>query len=90
MVADINIQNELLKKALAKCDGIHPTHAFDVSEECGRYYQLFSDDNEQIANLLICLTEHGKTLALRLSCLQLQNVNGHNCNQNGYTLPTAP
>lgn len=51
--------------------------AFGVSETCYRYSPLLSDENEQIADLLVGLTEARKTWGFGLCFLHLRNVKGH-------------
>jgi len=50
--------------------------AFGVSETCYRYSPLLSDENEQIADLLVGLTEARKTWGFGLCSLHLRNVKG--------------
>jgi len=50
---------------------------FGVSETCYRYSPLLSDENEQIADLLVGLTEARKTWGFGLCFLHLRNVKGH-------------
>jgi len=50
---------------------------FDVSETCYRYSPLLSDENEEIADLLVGLTAERKTWGFGLCCLHLRNVQGH-------------
>ena len=49
---------------------------FGVSETCYRYSPLLSDENAQIADLLVGLTEAQKTWGFGLCFLQLRNVKG--------------
>ena len=51
--------------------------AFGISETCYRYSPVLSDENEQIADLLVGLTEARKTWGFRLCFLHLRNVKGH-------------
>ncbi len=51
--------------------------AFGVSETCYRYSPLLSDENGQIADLLVGLTEARKTWGFGLCFLHLRNVKGH-------------
>jgi putative transposase len=51
--------------------------AFGVSETCYRYSPLLSDENEQIADLLVGLTDARKTWGFGLCFLHLRNVKGH-------------
>ena len=50
---------------------------FDVSETCYRYSPLLSDENEEIADLLVGLTAARKTWGFGLCFLHLRNVQGH-------------
>jgi putative transposase len=50
---------------------------FDVSETCYGYSSLLSDENEEIVDLLVGLTEARKTWRFGLCFLQLSNVHGH-------------
>ena len=50
---------------------------FDVSETCYRYSPFLSDENEEIADLLVGLTAARKTWGFGLCCLHLRNVQGH-------------
>ena len=49
---------------------------FGVSETCYRYSPLLSDENDQIADLLVGLTEARKTWGFGLCFLHLRNVKG--------------
>jgi putative transposase len=53
---------------------------FRVSETCYRYSPLLSDENEQIADLLVGLTDARKTWGFGLCYLHLRNVKGHPSN----------
>ena len=53
---------------------------FGVSETCYRYSPLLSDDTEQIADLLVGLTDARKTWGFGLCFLHLRNVKGHSWN----------
>ena len=53
---------------------------FGVSETCYRYSPKLSDENEQIADLLIGLTTAKKTWGFGLCFLYLRNVQGHGWN----------
>ena len=53
---------------------------FDVSETCYRYSPKLSDENEQIADLLVGLTAAKKTWGFGLCFLYLRNVRGHGWN----------
>ena len=50
---------------------------FDVSETCYRYSPFLSDENEEIVDLLVGLTEARKTWGFGLCFLHLRNVQGH-------------
>ena len=50
---------------------------FGVSETCYRYSPLLSDENEQIADLLVGLTDARKTWGFGPCFLHLRNVKGH-------------
>ena len=50
--------------------------AFGVSETCYRYSPKLQDENEEIADLLIGLTEARKTWGFGLCFLHLRNVQG--------------
>ena len=50
---------------------------FWVSETCYRYSPKLQDENEQIADLLVGLTDAGKTWGFGLCFLHLRNVKGH-------------
>lgn len=50
---------------------------FGVSETCYGYSPLFSDDNEEIADLLGGLTTEGKTWGFGLCFQHLSNLQGH-------------
>jgi putative transposase len=54
-----------------------PAAPFDVSEACYRYNPLLSDENKEIADLLVGLTAARKTWGFRLYFLHLRNVQGH-------------
>ena len=54
-----------------------PCRTFGVSETCYRYSPLLSDENEEIADLLVGLTEARKTWGFGLYFLHLRNVQGH-------------
>jgi putative transposase len=53
---------------------------FGVSETCYRYSPLLSDENEQITDLLVGLTDARKTWGFGLCFLHLRNVKGHGWN----------
>ena len=50
---------------------------FGVSETCYRYSPLLSDENEEIADLLLGLTDAKKTWGFGLCFLHLRNLQGH-------------
>ena len=54
--------------------------ALGVSETCFRYSPLLSDENEQIADLLVGLTDARKTCGFGLCFLHLRNIKGHGWN----------
>jgi putative transposase len=49
---------------------------FGVSETCYRYSPKLQDENEEIADLLVGLTESRKTWGFGLCFLHLRNVQG--------------
>ena len=51
--------------------------AFGVSETCYRYSPKLKDENEEIADLLVGLTDARKIWGFGLSFLHLRNVKGH-------------
>lgn len=51
--------------------------AFGVSETCYRYSPKLKDENEEIADLLVGLTNARKTWGFGLCFLHLRNVKGH-------------
>ena len=53
---------------------------FGLSETCFRYRPRLSDENEQIADLLVGLTHAHKTWGLGSCFLYLRNVQGHGWN----------
>ena len=53
---------------------------FEVSETCYRYSAKLNDENEQIADLLIGLTQAKKSWGFGLCFLYLRNVRGHGWN----------
>jgi len=53
---------------------------FELSETCYRYSPRLSDENEQIADLLIGLTQARKTWGFGLCFLYLRNIQGHGWN----------
>ncbi|CCG43197.1 hypothetical protein PHAMO_70001 [Magnetospirillum molischianum DSM 120] len=53
---------------------------FGLSETCYRYSPRLSDENEQIADLLIGLTQARKTWGFGLCFLYLRNIQGHDWN----------
>jgi len=65
MFAELSMQNEVLKEALEKIDRpsqrrgvsiVLACRTFGVSKTCNRYSPKLSDENEQIADLLVGLT----------------------------------
>ena len=50
---------------------------FGVSETCYRYGPKLKAENEEIADLLVGLTDAGKTWGFGLCFLHLRNVKGH-------------
>ncbi|WIY24386.1 IS3 family transposase [Parasedimentitalea psychrophila] len=76
------LRRGLAEKAVAR-HGISIALAcrtFDVSETCYRYSPLLSDENEEIADLLVGLTAARKTWGFGLCFLHLRNVQGHSWN----------
>ena len=57
--------------------------AFGVSETCYRYSPKLQNENEQIADLLVGLTEARKIWEFGLCFLHLRNVKGHPWNHKG-------
>ena len=51
--------------------------AFGVSETCYRYSPRLKDENEEIADLLVGLTDARKTWGFGLCFLHLRNEKGH-------------
>ncbi len=51
--------------------------AFEVSETCDRYGPKLKTENEEIADLLVGLTDARKTWGFGLCFLHLRNVKGH-------------
>ena len=73
------LRRGLAKKAVAR-RGVSIALAcrtFDVSETCYRYSPFLSDENEDIVDLLVGLTEARKTWGFGLCFLHLRNVQGH-------------
>ena len=73
------LRRGLAKKAVAR-RGVSIALAcrtFDVSETCYRYSPLLSDENKEIADLLVGLTAERKTWGFGLCFLHLRNVQGH-------------
>ena len=54
--------------------------AFGVSETCYRYSPKLKDENEEIADLLVGLTDARKTWGFGLCFVHLRNVKGHRWN----------
>jgi putative transposase len=53
---------------------------FGGSQTCYRYSPLLSDENEQITDLLVGLTDAQKSWGFALCFLHLRNVKGHGWN----------
>ena len=73
------LRRGLAEKAVAR-HGVSVALAcrtFGVSETCYRYSPLLSDENEEIADLLVGLTAARKTWGFGLCFLHLRNVQGH-------------
>ena len=62
---------------------------FGVSETCYRYSPQLSDENEQIADLLVGLTNAKKTWGFGLCFLYLRNIQGMSGITNGSIASTA-
>lgn len=50
--------------------------AFEISETCYRYSPVLSDENEEIADWLDCLTANKRNWGFGLCFLYLRNVQG--------------
>jgi len=72
-------RREMAEKAVAhhKVSIALACRAFGVSETCYRYSPKLKDENEEIADLLVGLTEARKTWGFGLCFLHLRNVKGH-------------
>ena len=72
-------RREMAEKAVAKQEVsiALACRTFDVSETCYRYSPLLSDENEEIADLLVGLTDTRKNWGFGLCFLHLRNVKGH-------------
>lgn len=72
-------RREMAEKAVArhKVSIALACRAFGVSETCYRYSPKLKDENEEIANLLVGLTDARKTWGFGLCFLHLRNVKGH-------------
>ena len=53
---------------------------FQISETCYRYSPVLSDENEEIADWLVRLTENKRTWGFGLCFLYLHNVQGYGWN----------
>jgi len=62
---------------------------FGVSETCYRYSPLLSDENEEIADLLVGLTTAQKTWEFGLCFLHLRNAQAIRGTTSGSTASTA-
>ena len=72
-------RREMAEKAVAR-HGVSialACRAFGVSETCYRYSPKLKDENEEIADLLVGLTDARKTWGFGLCFLHLRNVKGH-------------
>ena len=72
-------RREMAGKAVAR-HGISialACRAFGVSETCYRFSPKLKDENEEIADLLVGLTDARKTWGFGLCFLHLRNVKGH-------------
>ena len=75
-------RRELAEKAVAK-QGVSialACRAFGLSQTCYRYGPKLSEDNDQIADLLIGLTRAHKSWGFGLCFLYMRNVQGHGWN----------
>ena len=72
-------RREMAGKAVAKHEVsiALACRTFGVSETCYRYSPLLSDENEEIADLLLGLTDAKKTWGFGLCFLHLRNLQGH-------------
>jgi putative transposase len=72
-------RREMAEKAVAQ-HGVSialACRAFGVSETCYRYSPKLKDENEEIADLLVGLTDARETWGFGLCFLHLRNVKGH-------------
>ena len=72
-------RREMAEKAVAR-HGVSialACRAFGVSETCYRYSPKLKEENEEIADLLVGLTDARKTWGFGLCFLHLRNVKGH-------------
>ena len=82
-------RREMAEKAVAKHEVsiALACRTFGVSETCYRYSPLLSDENEEIADLLLGLTDAKKTWGFGLCFLHLRNLQGHVWNhKRGYRI----
>ena len=72
-------RREMAEKAVSKHEVsiAIACRTFGVSETCYRYSPLLSDANEEIADLLVGLTNAKKTWGFGLCFLHLRNLQGH-------------
>ncbi len=72
-------RREMAGKAVAKHEVsiALACRTFSVSETCYRYSPKLSDENEEIADLLVGLTNAKKTWGFGLCFLYLRNFKGH-------------
>ena len=73
------LRRGLAKKAVARrsVSIALACRTFNVSETCYRYSPLLGDENEEIVDLLVGLTEAWKTWGFGLCFIDLRNVQGH-------------
>ena len=71
-------RREMAEKAVTKLEVsiALACRTFGVSETCYRYSPLLSDENEEIADLLLGLTNAKKTWGFGLCFLHLRNLQG--------------
>jgi putative transposase len=72
-------RREMAEKAVARRGAsiALACRAFGVSETCYRYGPKLRAGNEEIADLLTCLTDARKTKGFGLCFLHVRNVKGH-------------
>jgi putative transposase len=72
-------RREMAEKAVSKHEVsiVLACQTFGVSETCYRYSSALSDENEEIADLLVGLTNAKKTWGVGLCFLYLRNLQGH-------------